>query len=247
MIGTPAVPDAITNTTFRKKRRLPTIQIEDGSADAATKAHPRSFITRLLGSSPVKQRFLRGLGATAVGPVANAVIQLSAVPLLLHFWGAAKYGDWLILTAIPTYLGLSDLGFGDASGSDMTMRVVAGDRQGAVETFQSSLALLSLVSLLVGLLAATAVWRVPWHRWIRLATLSDFQASAVVLVFGAYLLVSQQCGILESGFRCDGNFATGNVLGSLLRLIETGAGTAVGIGTGSLLWAAAAYLFSRTF
>jgi O-antigen/teichoic acid export membrane protein len=189
---------------------------------------------------------LRGLGATALQPVVTAVIQLGTVPCLLHAWGAAKYGDWLILSAIPGYLSLSDLGFGDASGSDMTMRVAARDRKGAIETFQSSLALLSLVSLFIGLLAAAAVWHVPWHRWVRLATLSDFQASAVVLVFGAYLLVSQQCGILESGFRCDGNFATGNVFGTLLRLVETGVGTAVGILTGSLFWAAAAYLFSRT-
>jgi O-antigen/teichoic acid export membrane protein len=189
---------------------------------------------------------LRGLGATALQPVVTAVIQLGTVPCLLHAWGAAKYGDLLILSAIPGYLSLSDLGFGDASGSDMTMRVAARDRKGAIETFQSSLALLSLVSLFIGLLAAAAVWHVPWHRWVRLATLSDFQASAVVLVFGAYLLVSQQCGILESGFRCDGNFATGNVFGTLLRLVETGVGTAVGILTGSLFWAAAAYLFSRT-
>jgi len=225
---------------------LPNIPDEDNHRGSLVKTHRRWNSSNRFGTASVRGRLLRGLGATALQPIVTAVIQLGTVPCLLHAWGAAKYGDWLILSAIPSYLSLSDLGFGDASGSDMTMRVAAGDRRGAVETFQSSLALLSLVSLLVGLLAATAVWRVPWHRWIRLATLSDFQASAVVLVFGAYLLVSQQCGILESGFRCDGNFATGNVLGSLLRLIETGAGTAVGIGTGSLLWAAAAYLFSRT-
>ena len=197
-------------------------------------------------STPVRKRLFRGLGATALSPMVTAVIQLGTVPLLLHAWGAAKYGDWLILSAIPSYLSLTDLGFGDASGSDMTMRVAAGDRKGAIETFQSSWVLLSVVSLFAGLLAATVVWRVPWHRWVRLASLSDVQASAVVLVFGAYLLVSQQCGVFESGFRCDGNFATGTVFGTLLRLIETATATVVGILTGSLLWAAATYLICRT-
>jgi O-antigen/teichoic acid export membrane protein len=128
----------------------------------------------------------------------------------------------------------------------MTMRVAAGDRKGAIETFQSSWALLSVVSLCVGLLAAIAVWRAPWHHWIKLATLSDPRASAVVFVLAIYILVSQQCGILESGFRCDGNFATGTVGGTLLRIVETASGTIVGILTGSLAWTAATYLMSRT-
>lgn len=196
-------------------------------------------------SSRVRGRLLRGLGATALGPVATAIIQLSTVPYLLHFWGAAKYGDWLVLFAIPSYLTLSDLGFGDASGSDMTMRVAAGDRQGAIETFQSSWVLLSLVSLVVGLAAATMAWQMPWHHWLKLATLSDLRASAVVVVIAMYVLVSQQCGILESGFRCNGNFATGNIGGTLIRVVESAAGTVAGALTGSLLCAATTYLISR--
>jgi O-antigen/teichoic acid export membrane protein len=175
----------------------------------------------------------------------TAIIQLSSVPCLLHFWGAAKYGDWLILFAIPSYLTLSDLGFGDASGSDMTMRVAAGDRQGAIETFQSSWVLLSLVSLFMALLAGDVVWQVHWHNFLKLTTLSDRYASAVVLVLGLYILVSQQCGILESGFRCDGNFATGNVGGTVIRVVECAMGTTYGVLTGSLLGAAFVYLISR--
>lgn len=202
-------------------------------------------IRRTAGIERVRGRLLRGLSATALGPAATALIQLVSVPLLLHAWGAAKYGDWLILSAIPSYLSLSDLGFGDASGSDMTIRVAAGDRRGALETFHSSLALLMTVSLCLAPCVAVAVWRVPWHRWVKLATLSDLQASAVVLLFGFYLLASQQCGILESGFRCDGNFATGTFGGTLLRLADVAAGTAAGIVTGSLVWAAGAYMSSR--
>jgi O-antigen/teichoic acid export membrane protein len=102
-----------------------------------------------------------------------------------------------------------------------------------------------VVSLCVGLLVEIAVWRVPWHHWVKLATVSDARASSVVFLLAAYVLVSQQCGILESGFRCDGNFATGTMGNTLLRLVETTAGTAMGILTGSLIWVAATYLMSR--
>src|ERR1700690_1814075 len=105
------------------------------------------------GNSSLRRRLIHGFCATALGPVVTAIIQLGSVPVLLHVWGAAKYGDWLLLSAVPSYLTLSDLGFGDASGSDMSMRVAADDRQGALQTFQSSWVLVTAVSLLTLLLA----------------------------------------------------------------------------------------------
>src|SRR6202051_1087430 len=231
--------------TTPKKNSLPNIPVAATSAEPVTTPSSSNDSRADLAVGVVRARLVRGLSATALSPIVTAVIQLSTVPCLLHFWGAAKYGDWLILSAIPSYLSLSDLGFGDASGSDMTMRVAAGDRHGAIETFQSSWVLLTLVSSFVGLLATAAVWAVPWHQWIKLSTITDAGASTVVLLFGAYLLVSQQCGILESGFRCDGNFATGNLVGTLIRLFETAAGTTAGCLTGNLVWTAATYLAAR--
>ena len=237
MITAPIVP------TYRKKIS-PKFQLIESQVSAQA-MDVFGAASGASGGSGLRRRLLRGLGATALGPLVTAIIQLASVPCLLHFWGAAKYGDWLILFAIPSYLTLSDLGFGDASGSDMTMRVAAGDRQGAIETFQSSWVLLSLVSLFMALLAGVIVWQIHWHNWLKLTTLSDRYASAVVLVLGLYILVSQQCGILESGFRCDGNFATGNVGGTVIRVVECAMGTTCGVLTGSLLGAAFVYLISR--
>src|SRR6202140_4262382 len=165
--------------TTPKKDNLPNIP---GAAEPVTA--PSSTSSSHDSGAVVRARLARGLSATALSPIVTAVIQLSTVPCLLHFWGAAKYGDWLILSAIPSYLSLSDLGFGDASGSDMTMRVAAGDRHGAIETFQSSWVLLSLVSLFMALLAGVVVWQVHWHNWLKLTTLSNRYASAVWLLLG---------------------------------------------------------------
>jgi O-antigen/teichoic acid export membrane protein len=197
-------------------------------------------------SSPLGRRLLRGFGATALNPLVTAVTQLGPVPLLLHAWGAAKYGDWLLLSAFPTYLTLSNLGLGDASGSDMTVRVAAGDKEGALRTFQSSFALVAAVAAAIILLASMSVWSIPWQRWLHLSSVSSHQAAAIVLVFGAYVLAWQQGGVLESGFRCDGNFAVAIFWLSMLRLAENLLASLVGILTGNLLWMATTYLVTRT-
>jgi O-antigen/teichoic acid export membrane protein len=181
-----------------------------------------------------------------MAPLVTACIQLGPVPILLHAWGAAKYGDWLILSALPAYLSISDMGFGDASGSDMTVRAAAGDHEGAIETFHSSWLLLTAVASLLLSVIATAVWWVPWKSWLNLSSITNHDASWVALTLAAYAITAQFTGILESGFRCDGHFATGNVGLTLMRLAESLVATAVGITANrGLLPPALAYLTVR--
>lgn len=190
-------------------------------------------------------RLVMGLGATTIGPIVTGFVQLGTVPLLLHAWGAAKYGDWLILSAVPSYLTLSDLGFGDASRSDMSMRVAVGDQEGALQTFQSSWVLATVVSLTSLLIALIGVWWIPWQHWLKLSSVSDLQAATVMIILGAQVVVSQQNGVTESGYRSDGHYATGEFWSGMLRLAEAVTATAVAVLGGSLLAVASTYLIVR--
>jgi O-antigen/teichoic acid export membrane protein len=193
----------------------------------------------------VGQRLLRGLGATALSPIVTVFTQLVTIPVLLHVWGATKYGEWLVLSAIPSYLTFSDLGFGDASGSDMSLRVAQNDREGALETFQSAWILVTCVSLVALVLASLLMWWIPWQGWLRLSGLSSLESAKIILVLGVYVCVSQQYGVVESGYRSDGHFATGTFWILIQRLTETIAATAVAILGGSLLAVACTYLVAR--
>src|SRR5271154_7624064 len=127
-------------------------------------------------SDRLRERFVRGFGVSALSPVVTAAIQLGSVPLLLHAWGATKYGEWLLLSAVPSYLTLSDLGFGDASGSDMCMRVASNDKEGALETFQSSWVLVTLVSFVALALVSVISCLVPWQLWLNVSGASRAEA-----------------------------------------------------------------------
>jgi O-antigen/teichoic acid export membrane protein len=188
---------------------------------------------------------MRGMMAAALGPIVTTLIQLGSVPLLLHAWGALKYGDWLLLSAIPSYLSFSGLGFGDSSGSDMTMRVAGGDRDGALATFQSSWVLLSGMSLAVLATAGSIVWWLPWQQMLHLSGITNGHAAWIVLVLAGWVLSVQQWSMIESGYRCDGNFALGNFCSTMQRLLEAAAGTFVGLLTKNLLLVSVTYLGFR--
>lgn len=193
----------------------------------------------------LRQRFLFGFGATALAPVVTVLIQLGSVPVLLHAWGAARYGDWLLLSAIPSYLALSDLGLSNASGSDMAMRVAANDRQGALETFQSSWVLVTLVSLAALLVGVASAWWIPWSQWLKLSSLSSKEAAEVILLLASQIVLCQQCGIAESGYRSDGRYAAGQFWGLMLRLGDATSGIVAALLGGGVLAVACATVAAR--
>lgn len=193
----------------------------------------------------LRQRLLHGFGATALNPVVTALIQLGTVPLLLHVWGVAKYGDWLLLSAIPSYLAFSNLGLGDASGSDMSMRVAAGDKESALETFQSSWVLVTAGSFAVLLVTLLFVWWVPWQPWLKLSTVSTREAAKILSILAAYVVLSQQNSIAESGYRSDGHFATGTFWIAILRFMEAALAVIVALLHGGLVGVALTYLLVR--
>lgn len=196
-------------------------------------------------ASSVHGRLIRGLGASALGPLVTVVIQFVSVPVFLYFWGAKLYGEWLILSAIPSYLALSDVGFGSVAANDMTMNVAAGKREAALDTFQSAWVLITVVSVTLLALVAVAVWFVPWQLWMKLSVISDPGAALIMVIFSAYSLTSLQNGLIDSAFRCDGNFAFGTTCSNVLRLSEAAiAMIPVALG-GRPFHVAATYLFVR--
>ena len=195
---------------------------------------------------PVRSRILRGIGAGSLGPVITAAFQIVSVPLFLYFWGPQLYGEWLILSAIPTYLRLSDIGLGDVSGSEMTMRVAAGDRRAALEVFQTTWVLTTCVSVMLGVAIGASVWFLPLNQWLHLTHLSHTQATATLLLFSVYVLVGMQGGPLLGGFMSEENLPTGLMWLNWIRLGEYAAATLTVCVGGGPAWVACAYLLSRT-
>ncbi len=172
----------------------------------------------------LKQRLFHAIGATSLGPIVTAIIQLVSVPVSLHFWGPKLYGEWLVLSAIPVYLGLTDFGFGPVAANDMTMLVARGEKSAALEVFQSTWVLTTAVSISFGLCVALGLWALPIEKWLKVALLSRGQVCAILCVLCVYILLDLQGTIIGAGFRCDGNYALGTLLGNAAVFLTNGSG-----------------------
>ena len=93
------------------------------------------------------------LTAVFIGRALMAARQLLVVPLMIRAWGTNYYGAWLILSSIPTFMALSNLGVGTSALTQATLEVAGGSTARAARTIRFG----ALVVAVVGTVAVTVV------------------------------------------------------------------------------------------
>jgi O-antigen/teichoic acid export membrane protein len=168
--------------------------------------------------SPTKRRLLLGFASSWVGKVASTITQLVQVPIFFHFWATAVYGDWLIVTAIPTQLSFSSIGFGNVATNEMTMLVAGGDREAALRVFQSCWWLISMVCFVVGLLLVPILYFVPVARMLPISAISQSDTKWIIFYLGVSVLLGQLEQLMGAAYTCVSRYAFGSFLKSMISL-----------------------------
>lgn len=167
-------------------------------------------------------RIARGLAANIGGMGVTLVIQLVSVPVLLAAWGVLTYGEWLVLSAVPTYVALSDLSFSSVAANSMVMLVAQGKRADAVTLGRH---LWSIVTLMTGVavLAAVAIALVFGGVFGSGAAIPASEAQVVLVALFLQVAVGNQYGVLDAWYRTAGRYPLGATMRQLGRLFEFGA------------------------
>jgi O-antigen/teichoic acid export membrane protein len=168
--------------------------------------------------SGTKKRLALGFLSGILSRLSGSVIQLVQVPVLLHFWGLSRYGEWLILSGIPVYLSFSSIGFGNVAGNEMSMLVAAGDREGALRVFQSCWWMISLVCGVTICVLCGGLYLLPVAHLLKLVALTDADTKWIIFYLGTSVLLGQLEHLLQSAYRCVGRYPFGSFLESAMTL-----------------------------
>jgi O-antigen/teichoic acid export membrane protein len=165
-----------------------------------------------------KSREAQGGVANLFAIISQIVIQLISVPIMIHAIGLNEYGIWLMLSTIPTYLVLSDLGLVTAATNEMTIRYASKDSQGVLTTFHS----ISFVIMLVfGVLSFLSIIFVGTISLIGDYWAGDFQLyawSAVFLTIYASLCIISMLPVAV--LRATGHYARGTLMYDVCTFVE---------------------------
>lgn len=164
-------------------------------------------------------RLFRGVGAQAYAQGIQIGIRLAEVPLLLSFWNPELYGEWLILSAIPAYMSMGDIGFSTTAAREMTILNSANDKEGTLRVFQSTWVLLLILSGFIFVGTAFFVYLAPLGDWLGLQQISDFSLRIIILALVADVLLGFQAGLLNGSLWAVGRYPLGIGLSSTMQLL----------------------------
>lgn len=87
-----------------------------------------------------------------------------AVPLVLGYLGAERYGMWLTISSLIAMLGPLDLGIGYGLMQTVSEATGQDDREAARRAVSTGVVLLLAIALLIGVVALVTYPAVPWAR-----------------------------------------------------------------------------------
>src|SRR5688572_15429592 len=108
--------------------------------------------------------------ATVAGRGAAAVASLIAVPVMLSYLGAERYGLWAALSSASAALLFADLGIGNGLLSVLAEDEGRDDRQAAQKDVSSAFIALLAVAVILAVVFAVVYPRVDWARLFRVAS-----------------------------------------------------------------------------
>ncbi|MBK9104732.1 MAG: hypothetical protein IPL92_09195 [Saprospiraceae bacterium] len=107
----------------------------------------------------------------------------------MKYWGIHYYGEWLILFTIPSYIGMSDMGLGSSTTSELSILVQAGEETEAKEILRNTFWFILLIGGIPFLLLALSVFVLPWYDWLNFTSIveGDFKLAFILLILYIYL------------------------------------------------------------
>ena len=157
----------------------------------------------------------RAISALSLGTLVTAGGQVVTVPVALLAWGDVRFGEWVLITGLVTFLRLTDLGLQTYVVNRFGASYARGDRGDVQRALHSTLrvqvplvgVLLALVYLLTQLL--------PVQQLLGLRTVGGSALEFVLLLVAVELLIGVPMGVVVGIYRATGHLARAAMIGTV--------------------------------
>lgn len=173
------------------------------------------------------------------------LVQLVSVPVLVHSWGVAGYGAWVMLFAVPSLLAMADLGLTTAGAKAMTEAAAKGDRPRAARIHMALRLTTALTGLALLAIAAAFIYELNPDALDFGEAMPRQTAALTAMLLCLYGFLALVNGVTLAGFRAADAFASSGMLYQTVVLSETVVALGFAIAGGSPVAVALAYLLAR--
>jgi O-antigen/teichoic acid export membrane protein len=183
-------------------------------------------------------RLLQTFLSSGLGQLINLLSQLTLLPLLIVSWHKTVYAEWILLSTVPAYLSLSDLGFGTVLGNDLAIKAARGARSEATTIYRSAWVVVAAVSGLACGTALALIQILPFEQWLHLTALPRSTCLLVLDFLLLQVVVTQHGGVFNAALRAENLHVVGKYLNNAIAASQFFVLVAVGILRGNVVDAA---------
>ncbi|MGI4815683.1 MAG: lipopolysaccharide biosynthesis protein [Janthinobacterium lividum] len=148
--------------------------------------------------------------------------QIATVPFFIHSVGISRYGEWLILIALPSYVAMSDMGLGTTAANAMSLKAGKENSQSEMSViFASCWYMIALLNLGFVLLLIAVFYLLQNLGFYKIQTISQSTADQILVLYLLYMAVSVQCSLSVAVYKAHMRYALGTFINNSIRLVES--------------------------
>lgn len=166
------------------------------------------------------QRFAKASVGHGLSLTVRIVEQVVMTPVLISAWGTEVYASWLIITAIPTFLSFSELGFTTSASNEITRRSETGIGLDLQIFYARIFTVFLLWTILFGSAATVFTLFFPISEMLGISAISQTAVVTILLLSLAQLVMSQISHVLSAGLRATRQYHADMMLRAVVSLVR---------------------------
>ena len=164
--------------------------------------------------------YLKNITANSVSTIWITFFQLVSVPIFLTYWGAAKYGEWIVLNSFIVFFQMSDIGLNTASLNSFVINYQKGNLETCKNIITNSIVMISTIFLLVFFLFFALFEFNFFEKLLKFQFLEIEKVPYYLLLLFLYTYVGTISNSLTSIYNATEKYSRGIMIDNLFKFFE---------------------------
>ncbi|MDI9363515.1 MAG: lipopolysaccharide biosynthesis protein [Flavobacterium sp.] len=140
----------------------------------------------------INSALLKNFLSSSWGKLSMLIIRVIQVPVMISALGAKNYGFWLVISSLPSWLSISNMGFGSVASNEMVLSVSSGDNNTAKEVFSTSLTLVFFITIIGSILVSVIIPWVSFNQFVEYGNIIELKYCVVFLSLSVFISFSSE-------------------------------------------------------
>jgi len=168
----------------------------------------------------LRKRIINGFFSGFVNNIITVLIQLLGIPILISNWGINYYGEWLVLSAIPSYIALSEIGLGTVVNTKINVLVLENKEKEASIIFNQAFNFMLKLGLFPLLIFVLFIILPNSNEKLNIHYISELEYRIAALFLGLYSFLALLLSLPTGLYRAINYYAKGQHINNIFKILE---------------------------